>query len=1207
MSILKRLSLRPLLVACLLSISLRGEAWEGMEITQLSVDGNQLVDSHGNVVKLHGFAQTYSPWFNEEGAYWTDYDVDGCLEYNQEKIDQILDAGWEMSFVRMHMDPYWSNTPDASVTGEDDISAFDFDRFKKYLAEVFIPMAEYAIGKGLYVIMRPPGVCPEEIEVGDEYNEYLKEVWAYVAAQDELRNNPGIMFELANEPVSIKGPNGDYGSSSQGHFDNLKEYFQSVVDVIRDQSCDNILWIPGLAYQSRYSGFAINPIEGDNIGYAVHVYPGWFGSVSGGEEDGASTNYEDFLAGWNEDVQPVADIAPIMVTEMDWAPEEYDASWGVSYTGTAGADGFGANFKKITDDAGNVSWLLFTGCEYLAQFVDEEPVDGEEYTFLTDPEACPWPVYHWYQEYAEDNYPRPDYTYLSHSDNGDGTYTNPVVFGDFPDPDVILVDDWYYMLTTTMHIFPGATILKSRDLVNWEYCCNPLERIENNDGYNLDNGQNKYAVGQWQSALAYNDGTYYLLYNTLDEGAYLMTTDDIEEGTWTSRNLGTSYYDPGLLFDDGSIYIVSGYDNLSITEVDEDFNPIESEQVITYSVKSGLEGSRLYKIGDYYYVYSTYGGSVAYQVAFRSTDIFGPYEEQEDYFYDSNIHQGALIQTQSGEWWTMLFKDSGAYGRLPNLQPVTWVDDWPVIGVDGSGVTTYTKPDVGREWTMTYLETNDCFRDYTLGKQWGWNHNADASKWSLVENAGYLRLYTASVVDSMHLAKNSLTQRILGYQDDLEHSYGTVSMDISNMADGDVAGLAVFEEPYAFLAIKYTDGKKQLVYARNVPVFATSTYSPTEVVIVDDIGSDIVYLRAVASYTTSKVTFYYSVDNNEYTEVENAFDMKYSTDVFVGNRFYIFNYATKALGGYVDIDWFSTEKTFEESTYFDNSFTGYSEETLTATTLSIEDAPNIVMITGDTYTLNVTATFGDGHTEDVTLSASYDISDSEIISIVNGRIVAEKDGSTDVTVTYTDPMDNVLTEIINVETSTFPLVEGLFNPSIYSTGTFDEDTRILVTGQYGFGGWEYSQGIDLSDYKYLVAKTAEVTYCGLSFRAFDENNYWSSAVEISMDGTDIGVIELQNATKADGSTLDPTHLYIIGFWSYGDSEIPLQEVYVTNEDDYSNPAGIDDIIYDGNSSSVTVYNLSGMRLSNGDDWQEAVESLSPGVYIINGKKIVIGR
>ena len=372
-------------------------------LPMLTVVGRYLKNETGETVNLHGYAQTFSPWFNEQGKYWTNYDVEGCLYYNKQKIDQILSAGWRMDFVRMHMDPYWSNTPGISVEGENDIQAFSFERFKRYLDEVFVPMALYAVEKGLYVVMRPPGVCPKEIAVGDAYHQYLLKVWKQVAAHTKLKNNTGIMFELANEPIHILGSDGQYGSGQQDHFNKMKEFFQAIVDEMRAEGCNNILWIPGLGYQSQYSGFASNPVTGNNIGYAVHAYPGWYGSdceVPSAELGGVDGGgYEGFQRGWNAQVAPVAAIAPVMVTEMDWAPEKYNASWGKSITGMAGDRGFGANFKYIADLTGNVSWLLFTSPEYLAQFRNVPGTEGT-YTFLTDPEACPWPVYHWYQEYA---------------------------------------------------------------------------------------------------------------------------------------------------------------------------------------------------------------------------------------------------------------------------------------------------------------------------------------------------------------------------------------------------------------------------------------------------------------------------------------------------------------------------------------------------------------------------------------------------------------------------------------------------------------------------------------------------------------------------------------------------------------------------------------------------------------------------------------
>lgn len=378
-------------------------SWPGMDMPKLHIEGRWLMDEYGNKVNLHGFGQTYSPWFNEQGSKWNNYDVEECLKYNKGIIDGIMDAGWKMTYVRMHMDPYWSNTPGVWTTGENDISAFDMNRFRKYLKEVFIPMAEYAIGKGLYVVMRPPGVCPEEIAVGDAYHKYLKKVWGYVSTQEDLINNPHIMFELANEPVRIKGTDGVYGSGSDACNEALTQFFQEIVDLMRSNGCENILWVPGSSYQSQYAGFAKYPIQGDNIGYAVHVYPGWYGSdaIEPSHELGGSYGggFDSFAGGWKHQIEPCAAIAPILVTEMDWMPSKYQASWGKSITGKMLGSGFGANFKLLADRTGNVGWMLFTGPELLKNY---DGVAGKEgsYTMYNDPEACMWPTYHWFEEYS---------------------------------------------------------------------------------------------------------------------------------------------------------------------------------------------------------------------------------------------------------------------------------------------------------------------------------------------------------------------------------------------------------------------------------------------------------------------------------------------------------------------------------------------------------------------------------------------------------------------------------------------------------------------------------------------------------------------------------------------------------------------------------------------------------------------------------------
>lgn len=394
-------------------------AWKGMEMKPLHIEGRWLCDSDGNHVNLHGYGRTYSPWFNEQGNGWGwGKNVTACLNYNQGLIRKIDAAGWKCNWLRLHMDPHWSNDDallkkwqDANpggYYGENHIDAFSESDFRKYLDEVFIPMAEYAITYGLYVVMRPPGVCPEKLTVNDDYHKYLRKVWGIVCSNAKLKNNPYVMFELANEPINMNDGNGNYTSHTDGSQKKCTEFFQTIVDDIRALGCNNILWVPGLAYQQNYQGFVKYPIVeregGLGIGYAVHCYPGWYGSdseVASAEQkvETAGAGYVEFKTGWEESISGVAAKSPILVTEMDWAPKKYNCSWGKATTGIEGGVGFGANFRFIMDKTGNVSWMLFTGPEHLAKYNDAA-ANGK--TFLTDPEACVRPIYRWYQQYAAD-------------------------------------------------------------------------------------------------------------------------------------------------------------------------------------------------------------------------------------------------------------------------------------------------------------------------------------------------------------------------------------------------------------------------------------------------------------------------------------------------------------------------------------------------------------------------------------------------------------------------------------------------------------------------------------------------------------------------------------------------------------------------------------------------------------------------------------
>jgi beta-xylosidase len=479
-----------------------------------------------------------------------------------------------------------------------------------------------------------------------------------------------------------------------------------------------------------------------------------------------------------------------------------------------------------------------------------------------------------------------------------GTYTNPLIAADFPDPDVIFVNDTYYMVSTTMFIFPGVTILKSKDLVNWEYCSNAVPRFDFSPCYSLDNCH-RYSHGQWATSLKYNNGKFHLLFITLDEGGFLCTSSNAE-GPWEIKKLPKGFYDPGLFFDeDGKIYVAHGYSNIRITEVDQDLAPVSRDSLVfSGTIRKGLEGAHVYKIGGYYYLYCTYGGLDGIQVALRSRNIYGPYEQRvviQDTTQGINfgIHQGALIQTQVGEWWTILFVDSGPFGRFPSLQPVTWVDDWPMVGVNGKAVVTYKKPNVGKIFPKTTLPTSDEFNDQKLGMQWGWNHNPDSTKWSLAQWPGYLRLTTAKVTSNLREARNTLTQRIVANRNQDIPTNAVTKMDFIKMKDGDIAGLAVFQDPYAYIAVQKQNGVRMLVMVNNGRTVAMVPLS-----------GEAVYLRATASNSTKKATFQYSLDNKTFKQLGDELTMNFNLKIFTGNKFCLFNYATQEAGGYVDFDWF---------------------------------------------------------------------------------------------------------------------------------------------------------------------------------------------------------------------------------------------------------------------------------------------------------------
>ncbi|HOI26965.1 MAG TPA: sialate O-acetylesterase [Paludibacteraceae bacterium] len=382
----------------------------------LHVDGKNLKDTQGNTVVLHGVMDTPNPYFNNWrwgfAAPCDDRSVDTCRKYFGKLFDAITDTeqGAYCNVFRLHLDPCWTNADGANVSGESDISAFQEAKLQKYLESLFVPLAEDANGHGMYVVIRPPGVCPEEIRVNGDYQKYLMTVWNVVSKNKIIQENSGRIFlELANEPVRCYDANG----VESGQADNvLRDFFQPIVDMIRKNGYDGILWIPGTGWQSQYGNYAKYPITGDNIGYAVHVYPGWYGN------DDNNYSAQSFIDNFKKQV-PVVETNPIIITECDWSPGtpdldengNYQYNWdqtiktkNLGTWGTASTSKWGSAFKAMKDHYGNISLTLTGTSDYVD--VDIYLKEGRVTpAFDGNPEGCGKACFDWYAEYAKTNIP----------------------------------------------------------------------------------------------------------------------------------------------------------------------------------------------------------------------------------------------------------------------------------------------------------------------------------------------------------------------------------------------------------------------------------------------------------------------------------------------------------------------------------------------------------------------------------------------------------------------------------------------------------------------------------------------------------------------------------------------------------------------------------------------------------------------------------
>ena len=1222
---------RLIVFAVALMLGLAGWAQSVKPLPSLHVEGKWLVDTYGNHVVLHGCMDTPSMWFNGNrwGGGYNDTGARNCMAYFEKLYTGLQAANCDV--FRLHLDPAWTNDGSVNaagfttvsgdkskdplgqeVGGEANIHHFSEARLKHFMEVLYVPLMKMAMAHGMYVVVRPPGVCPGEIRVDSYYQKYLLTVWDIVSKDKTIQNFSGqISLELANEPIGVKNANGSESDAT------LHDFFQPIVDKIRENGFKGIIWIPGSGYQSNYRGYKKYPIKGDNIGYAVHDYPGWYNcSDEKVDRDGLTKSKQDNLNSFLDAV-PVVKTNPVIITEVDWSPlkepkevDHYNEMGQPTYKNlgtwaTASTSKWGLCFKNLLDYCGNMSMTLTHPHDYID--LDKLMQDPKHPVpaFNGNTEACSGACWEWYADYVKVDNPVADYLCdIPVADNGNGTYTNPVVRADIPDPDVIRVGDTYYMVSTTMVHFPGATILKSKDMVNWEYCANPLEKLLDDDRYNLRNGQNFYSKGMWACSMKYHDGKFYILINGNDSKAWLLTATD-PEGKWTVKRLAHNYYDPGMLFDNGKVYIVCGINHLTMVELDENFNEIRSKVVVVRD-DAGLEGCHLYKHGDYYYIYATYGGWPSGQVAFRSTDPFGTYEEKMLVEKTINgqvntIHQGALIEDTTGKWWTIMQQDLGALGRFPNLQPVTWVDGWPIVGNNGVPYQTYTKPAGTNEYPRQ-MTTTDVFRHFPLDMQWEWNHLPQANGYSLFERAGWLRLKATSTTNLLSQAQNTLTQRIYMRSD--KPSIGTVRLDVTKLADGDRAGICIFQDPYAQIGVEKKNGEYKIYWRQDALDGAAAS---TKEQYASATVTDIVYLRASFNYNTSKTKFYYSLDNKTWTAFGGETSMGFNLSVFVGARFGLFCYATSALGGgSADFDWFSTEEDFDEDALYQPFTRPLDESMFTATQLA-PAATSMYLKIGALYAPRITATFKDKHTENVSSQVTYESSNPENVEIVNGQLRGLKQGSSVITASYTDILGNNLETSFTANGTYFPLGQEDVKV-LKGSGTYTEKNHIFVPNKNGRIGWSYATPIDISEFRYLVIKLISLTTATPNFGVIicpKISNVWYAS---ELARSKVTVIDLQSARYTTAvkknQPLDLTNIASISLTSDGTAataKIYVSEVYLTNE----NPVGIDEVEITPDSEMVNVYTLGGQLLQTGVNRSEAVKQLPAGVYVIGKKKVII--
>lgn len=521
------------------------------------------------------------------------------------------------------------------------------------------------------------------------------------------------------------------------------------------------------------------------------------------------------------------------------------------------------------------------------------------------------------------------------SDEGNGMYRNPVLHADYSDPDVCAVGEDYFLTASSFNCTPGLPILHSKDLVNWKIVNYALKKVEPVEYYN----EARHGKGVWAPSIRFHEGVFYIYWGDPDFGIFMVKTRD-PYGEWDKPVLvkaGKGMIDPCPLWDDdGRVYLAHAWAGsrakfnsvLTVCELNKEGTKVISDPVLVFDGNDGvnhtIEGAKFYKRNGFYYLFAPAGGVVSgWQLVMRSKDVYGPYEARivmaQGKTDINGPHQGGWVDTPAGESWFLHFQDKGAYGRVLHLNPMKWVNDWPVIGVDKDGdgcgdpVSRYRKPKTDKTYPIETPVESDEFDTRKLGLQWEWHANYQ-DVFGFTTNMGYARIYGHEL--SPHFKNFWEVPNLLMQKFPAEEFTATAKLKVSAKDDGQLSGLIIMGWDYSWIGVEKQGEKfllKQAVCkdAEQGNLEQVSTLAVLEPSRKFEAGLFPNYEREICIRVHvdkgAYCRFSYSLDGKKFTEAGTLFKARQGK--WIGAKVGMFSVTPHGKErGWLDVDWFRVEK-----------------------------------------------------------------------------------------------------------------------------------------------------------------------------------------------------------------------------------------------------------------------------------------------------------